>query len=188
MNEKDIKAGDLVRDKIVSAIIRYIDVHQYAPTVREIGRMVGLKSTSSVQEHIKTLINQGRLKSNAEFGSPRSLTVPGYKFVKVAGSKTNDNIKRAITRLSLLLSEIEKQATPRTPLKELRWAIMCGIEALESAYVLVPDEIEGVLHCPVCRHGVGIRINGVKINKEIFCQVCGTEMEWRGEDEQTGSN
>nr|DAN83921.1 MAG TPA: LexA DNA binding domain [Caudoviricetes sp.] len=41
--------GAEVRKKIKKAIIWYIEQHGYAPTVREIGEMVGLSSTSSVQ-------------------------------------------------------------------------------------------------------------------------------------------
>lgn len=183
MNENDIKAGEMVRDRIMTAIINYIDVHQYAPTVREIGKMVGLKSTASVQSHIETLKLQGRLKSNAEFGSPRTISVPGYRFVRVAKNKTNENIKRAITRLSVLLSMVERSATPRNPLNETRWALMCGIEALEHSYLLVPDDVSGGLYCPVCKHVVGMDINGVKINKLKFCPECGRQMKWGGEDE-----
>lgn len=74
--------GEKVRDAIVKAIITYIEEHQYPPTVREIGEMVGLKSTSSVQAHLTKLIEEGRVETDAGIGSPRSIRIPGYKFVK----------------------------------------------------------------------------------------------------------
>lgn len=177
MNEKDIKAGEIVRDRIMSVIIGYIDVHQYAPSVREICKMVGLKSTSSVQSHLETLKLQGRIKTNASFGSPRSISVPGYKFVRIPKNRTNENIKKAITRLSVLLSMVERSATPRNPLNETRWALMCGIEALEREYALAPDEVSGGLHCPICKHVVGASMK--------FCSECGRQMKRGGEDEKT---
>lgn len=69
------------RDLIMKSIISYIEKHQYAPTVREIGDMVGLKSTSTVHIHLKELFAEGKLETD-EVSSPRALRVPGYNFVK----------------------------------------------------------------------------------------------------------
>ena len=74
--------GEKVRDAIVKAIIKYIEEHKYPPTVREIGEMVGLKSTSSVFTHLTKLQKEGRVETDAGLGSPRSLRIPGYRFVK----------------------------------------------------------------------------------------------------------
>ena len=70
------------REKIFNAIVYYISQHQYPPTVKEICNMTGLKSTSSVHNHITKLIDEGMLETDAEWGSPRAIRVPGYKFVK----------------------------------------------------------------------------------------------------------
>lgn len=68
-------------DKAVLNYIKiYIWEHGYPPSVREIGDGVGLKSTSSVQVHIKKLIELGVLETDAEMGTPRALRVPGYIF------------------------------------------------------------------------------------------------------------
>ena len=69
------------KDLIMQSIISYIEKHQYAPTVREIGDMVGLKSTSTVHTYLKKLFDEGKLETD-EVSSPRALRVPGYKFVK----------------------------------------------------------------------------------------------------------
>lgn len=69
-------------DKVILNYIKvYIWEHSYPPTVREIGNGVELKSTSSVQAHIKKLIELGELETDAEVNSPRALRVPGYIFV-----------------------------------------------------------------------------------------------------------
>jgi len=75
---KKITAADRL---ILNYIKAYIQEHSYPPTVREIGDGVGLKSTSSVQAHIKKLIELGELETDAGMNSPRALRVPGYIFV-----------------------------------------------------------------------------------------------------------
>ena len=81
-NNKDAEHGVVVRRQIYDAIVKYIGEHGYPPTVREIGDMVGLKSTSSVQSHLKRMIEMGTLETDAGFSSPRAIRVPGYKFTK----------------------------------------------------------------------------------------------------------
>lgn len=73
------------RNNVLQSIIGYIEKHGYAPTVREIGEMTGLKSTSTVQHHLKELMKEGKIETDAGFSSPRAIRIPGYKFVKVAG-------------------------------------------------------------------------------------------------------
>lgn len=82
MNKPYYNKGIAVREKIVEAIVKYTEEHNYPPTIREIGDMVGLSSTSSVHSHICKLIDEGRLETDAGVSSPRALRVPGYKLVK----------------------------------------------------------------------------------------------------------
>ena len=64
------------------AIVAYINEHQYAPTVRELCELTGMKSTSAVHSHITRLINDGYLETDHGIGAPRALRIPGYKLVK----------------------------------------------------------------------------------------------------------
>lgn len=82
MDNTTAQHGESVRKQIVEAIKGYIQEHGYAPTVREIGEMVGLKSTSSIQSHLTRLFKEGKLETDAKPGSPRAIRVPGYKYVK----------------------------------------------------------------------------------------------------------
>ena len=77
------KHGIKKRTEIKQAIISYMEKHGYAPTVREIGDMVGLSSTSSVHNHLIRMIANGELETDDEIGSPRAIRVPGYKIVKI---------------------------------------------------------------------------------------------------------
>ena len=82
MRDTTTKEGILMREKMMKAIISYIEMHQYAPSFREIAEMVGLSSTSTVHSHIRRLISEGRLETDADTLYPRALRVPGYKFTK----------------------------------------------------------------------------------------------------------
>lgn len=82
MHIANTRKGDQTRERIMQAIISYIEKHQYAPTVRELLEMTGIKSTSTMHRHISVLINAGRLETDAEWGTPRALRVPGYRFIR----------------------------------------------------------------------------------------------------------
>ena len=77
--------GIRLREKILEKIVEYIEIHGYTPTVREIGALTGLKSTSTVQHHLEILREEGKIETDAGLGVPRAIRIPGYKFTKVAG-------------------------------------------------------------------------------------------------------
>lgn len=81
-----VEHGENIRDRILDSIIGYVKEHGYSPSVREIGEMVGLKSTSSVQTHLKKMMDSGMLETDAEFSTPRAIRIPGYEFVKKGGN------------------------------------------------------------------------------------------------------
>lgn len=65
--------------QIYQFIVDYIMEHMYAPTVREIGKSVGLRSTSSVATYMVRLEAKGLIKVDAE--SPRAIRLMGYSIV-----------------------------------------------------------------------------------------------------------
>lgn len=66
--------------EIYEYIIRYTTENLYPPTVREIAAATGLKSTSSVYNHLKNLQKQGVI--NMRESEPRTIKLTGYKLVK----------------------------------------------------------------------------------------------------------
>ena len=82
MYDKAVIRGQRVRERILKEIITYYEQHGYAPSFREIGNSVGLKSSATIHTHVKVLIAEGKLETDHEFSTPRALRVPGYKFVK----------------------------------------------------------------------------------------------------------
>lgn len=71
-----------MREAILLFIKNYIKEHGYAPTVREIGQGVGLKSTSSIHSHLKKMKMLGMIDSDVGLNCPRAIRVVGMKFVE----------------------------------------------------------------------------------------------------------
>ncbi|MFG6325589.1 MAG: hypothetical protein K1W00_01935 [Lachnospiraceae bacterium] len=76
-----VEQGKQKREEILVSIVGYIRRYGYPPTVREIGELVGLKSSSTVQTHLTKMLDEGIIETDAE-GCSRAIRVPGYKFVK----------------------------------------------------------------------------------------------------------
>lgn len=79
MNTTTRQQGIETRERILQSIIKYIEKHGYPPTVREIGKMIGLKSASSVQGHLSKMFESGMLETDHGTGTPRAIRVSGYK-------------------------------------------------------------------------------------------------------------
>lgn len=71
-------------DVILHVIVNYIAEHGYPPTIREIGKLSQIKSTSSVYNYLQQMFLCGMIESDAPIGSgsSRAIRVPNYKFVK----------------------------------------------------------------------------------------------------------
>lgn len=67
------------KEEIYNYIKAYIAEHGYAPSYREIGTAVGLRSTSSVYAHMQDLFAEGILKTEAEEGTPRAFRIAEKK-------------------------------------------------------------------------------------------------------------
>lgn len=82
-------AGE-TREKVYNFLIKYVEKHGYAPSVREICEGVNLKSTSSVFSHLSKLEEEGKIEMRGN--SPRAIKISGYTFMKSSGGKDNGNI------------------------------------------------------------------------------------------------
>lgn len=80
MNKKLKEHGKSTREFVYQFIVKYISDNGYAPSVREIGKAVDLKSTSSVYAHLVHLETEGRIKTKSY--SPRAIKVVGYEYKK----------------------------------------------------------------------------------------------------------
>ena len=72
--------GNRVRQKMYDFLVDFFTQNGYAPSVREITKAVGLKSTSSTFSHLLRLEKEGKIEIRDK--SPRAIKLVGYKFVK----------------------------------------------------------------------------------------------------------
>ena len=63
------------QQRILEVIRDFTETRGYPPSVREIGELVGLSSSSTVQSHLKTLERRGLIQRNPT--KPRALTTRG---------------------------------------------------------------------------------------------------------------
>ena len=82
MEKSSKEQGIETREEIFDFLVEYITKNGYAPTVREIGDGVGLKSTSSVYNHLQILELLGKIKMGNRY-KPRAIQLIGYEFRKV---------------------------------------------------------------------------------------------------------
>jgi repressor LexA len=100
MTMPDDPSPDLPRisakqERVLAVIRAWIEQYGYPPTVREIGRAVGLGSPSSVAHHLKALQRHGLLRRDAH--APRAVDIRGAR----AGNASREGHKPAI-RVPLL--------------------------------------------------------------------------------------
>ena len=65
--------GNKRRELILNFVIKYIDEHGYAPSIRDIGTGCDIPSTGNVRAHLKVLDEQGYIKYTD--GVARSIVV-----------------------------------------------------------------------------------------------------------------
>ncbi|WP_313757090.1 winged helix-turn-helix transcriptional regulator [Tissierella sp.] len=65
LNERELE--------VLNVTVDYIKQNGYAPSVREIGKIIGLKSTSTVHTYLKSLESKGFIERKENF--PRALRV-----------------------------------------------------------------------------------------------------------------
>lgn len=65
-------------EEILNAIKEFCMKNGYAPSMRQIGAMVGLKSTSSVYRNLEQMEARGLLRRDP--CSPRTIFIPGFQY------------------------------------------------------------------------------------------------------------
>jgi repressor LexA len=60
------------QEKVYDCVVEYIDDNGYAPTVRQIGEILGYSSTATVQQHLKALVEKGYLSGAGRTLRPES--------------------------------------------------------------------------------------------------------------------
>lgn len=84
--------------RVYDFIVKFIDENEYAPTIREVAKGVGLSSPATVYKHIEALRNKGYLENN----------IRGTRILKIADKSKptykdlEDTINKAINMICSL--------------------------------------------------------------------------------------
>ena len=72
------------RYKVYDFLVDFLTKNGYVPSIREICNGIGIKSTSTIFEHLAALEREGKIEIKDK--SPRAIRLVGYEFVE----KTED--------------------------------------------------------------------------------------------------
>ena len=79
------------REKVLAFLTEFVRQHGYNPSIREIGQAVGLKSPSTVYNHLRRLEEEGRIAVCQK--RPRTLETAGVQMRLDAG---RENLQRRV--------------------------------------------------------------------------------------------
>ena len=68
--------------KIYEFVVEYILDHKYPPSIREICRGVGYRSTSTVSRYLHELREEGLIETDSGLDRPRAIRVPELVIVR----------------------------------------------------------------------------------------------------------
>lgn len=56
-----------VQRQVYDALAGFLHAHNYSPSLAELGRLVGIRSISTVHVHVQKLIAQGKVRKGKDF-------------------------------------------------------------------------------------------------------------------------
>ena len=81
MNNTFQNEGIETRRKIYDFLVKFITENGYSPSIREICEGTGLRSTSTIYNHLMTLEMMGKIHTKER--KSRTISLVGFHFVKV---------------------------------------------------------------------------------------------------------
>ena len=92
MKTKKLLHGNATRQKVYNFLIYYIKKNGFPPSIREIAKAVGLKSTLGVYSHLKKLQEEGLIEIRGN--SSRAIKILGFEFrEKTEDNDSNNNVE-----------------------------------------------------------------------------------------------
>lgn len=73
--------GETTRQRMYDFLVEFMTENGYSPSIREIAKGTGVKSTSNVYDHLVILEQLGMI--HTENGKARTISLVGYKLIKV---------------------------------------------------------------------------------------------------------
>lgn len=81
MDNKFQNEGIETRRKIYDFLVKFITENGYSPSIREICEGTGLRSTSTIYNHLMTLEMMGKIHTKER--KSRTISLVGYQYKKV---------------------------------------------------------------------------------------------------------
>ncbi len=78
-----MKAATERQHEVLTTIYRYINNHGYAPTLRELGGALGIRSTNGVNDHLQALVRKGLIERTEMFSRAIRITPAGGKLLGI---------------------------------------------------------------------------------------------------------
>jgi repressor LexA len=159
-----------VERRILDYLVDYLKQHTYQPSIREIGRRFGIKSTKTVSEYLQSLADKGYIERDASRSrgvkilgldlAPASVRVPMYG--KIAAGRPallRENIEREFVFDPNLIGSSDSFFL------QAHGDSMEGIGVLDGDLVLVePSDLDGVENGDV----VAVRLGEEATVKKYF--------------------
>ncbi|HEX7242594.1 MAG TPA: transcriptional repressor LexA, partial [Longimicrobiaceae bacterium] len=159
-----------IERRILNYLVEYLKQHTYQPSIREIGKRFGIKSTKTVSEHLQALADKGYIERDASRSrgvkilgmnlAPELVSIPFYG--KIAAGRPallRDNVQDEIGLDRKLVASADAFFL------EVKGDSMQGLGILDGDMVLVEPLDEGDL-----RNGdvVAARLGGEATVKRYF--------------------
>jgi repressor LexA len=161
-----------IERKILDYLVDYLKQHTYQPSIREIGRRFGIKSTKTVSEHLQSLAEKGYIERDASRSrgvkilgldlEPASVRVPVYGQI-AAGRPAllRENVDREYVVDPRLLGSTDSF------LLQARGDSMEGIGILDGDLVMVePTDVMDLANGDI----VAARVSGEATVKRYFAR------------------
>lgn len=103
--------------EVLRAIRTKMETSGYPPTIRELGDMLGIRSTNGVNDHLKTLANKGYIERKSSKSRALTITDAGYEATAEFFPDSPNNPASADAEVvSLAVHRASEDAAPQVPL------------------------------------------------------------------------
>lgn len=173
-----------IERRILNYLVDYLKENTYQPSIREIGKKFGIKSTKTVSEHLQSLADKGHIERDASRSRgvrivgmnlyPDVVQVPCY--AKVAAGRPALVRENVVSAFSL---DRKMAGTADAFFLQVMGDSMQGMGILDGDMVLVePAEADDILDGEV----VAARIDGEAVVKRMFSQDGQTMLQSENSD------
>lgn len=137
------------RDALLELIRSYIEAHGYGPSVRELGEAAGLRSTATVQYHLRALAEEGRIV--LEPGKKRAISLPKQE---APASEAAENQALATFSSKEAAADFGPEEAPARPAVPVLGTVAAGQP------ILAVENVEGWLPWEAGEGWFALRVKG----------------------------